>query len=198
MELMFYAFAPMLVRLPWRTLIAVATASIALRFAGHLISVDYGLWQGRFFPTALFLFVFGILAHRTLPFATRLPRIVGWLANAVLLATIIALPLAHFDDELARWALYVAIAVATPFVFNAFKDFAFDRWIGDLSYPIYLVHLVVIGVVLTYEMALPVWVALAGTLLLAAALLMWVDHPIDRWRQVRAARTATVLETAGA
>ena len=86
------------------------------------------------------------------------------------------------------WIVYGAIAFVAPFLFNAFKDYALDRWIGDLSYPIYLCHLVVIGLVLTFEPPFAVWVAIGGALALSAALLVLVDHPVDRWRQRRACR----------
>jgi peptidoglycan/LPS O-acetylase OafA/YrhL len=193
MELVFYLFAPLLVRARWSTLLWLAAASIALRFAGYLLPVDYGLWQGRFFPTALFLFIFGILAHRALPLAQRLPKIVGWLFNAALLATIIALPLAKLPGEASRWIVYGAIALALPFVFNASKNFAADRWLGDLSYPIYLTHLVVIGFVLTFEVPLAMWTALAATLALSIVMLLLIDEPIDRWRQRRLARVKEPL-----
>ncbi|MBL8548643.1 MAG: acyltransferase [Hyphomonadaceae bacterium] len=187
-ELMFYAMAPLLARASTRTLILVALASIALRFAGHLLPVDYPLWQGRFFPTALFLFVFGMLAHRALPLAEKLPRTIGWAGAGLLFALIAFLPLADLPREAAAWLVYLAIAAAIPFIFAAFQYFSFDRWIGDLSYPIYLSHLIVIAAVLTYEPPQPVLVAIVGTFALSALLLVLVDRPVDRWRQARAER----------
>jgi peptidoglycan/LPS O-acetylase OafA/YrhL len=169
-------------------LLVLAAASIGLRFAGYLLPVDYSLWQGRFFPTALFLFLFGIMAYRALPIAARLPKAFGWLVNAALLAAIVALPLTKIGGEPGRWLVYGGIAVALPFVFNAFKDIHADRWLGDLSYPIYLTHLIVVGFVLTFEVPMAMWAALAATLALSISLLLLVDEPIDRWRQRRLAR----------
>lgn len=188
MELVFYAFAPLLVRARQSTLIWLAILSIALRFGGYLLPVDYGLWQGRFFPTALFFFIFGILGYRALPGVARMPKAFGWLMNAALLAVIVALPLAKLPGEGARWICYGAVTLALPFVFNAFKDIKSDRWLGELSYPIYLVHLVVIGFVLTFEVPEPMWAVLGATLALSISLLLLVDEPIDRWRQRRLAR----------
>ena len=187
MELMFYAFAPFFARLSWRWLAAIAGASLALRFGGLLLPVDFPLWQGRLFPTALFLFLFGMLAHRCLPFAARAPKIVGWLLALALLGLVGTLPLSELPGVTQRWITFGAIAVATPFIFNTFKDDAFDRWVGDLSYPLYLCHLVVIGIVVTFEPPFAVWVAISGSLALAAALLIFVEQPVDRWRQRRAA-----------
>jgi peptidoglycan/LPS O-acetylase OafA/YrhL len=188
MELMFYALAPFLVRLSWRWLVGMASASIALRLCGHLLPVDYGLWQGRFFPTALFLFILGMLAHRLLPVVAATPKAIGWIVCALTLAYIVMLPRLGLDPELSRWLTYALLAGAAPFIFNATQHVAFDRWIGDLSYPIYLTHLAVIGLVLTYSPPFGPWIAIGGSVALSAALLLLVEHPIDRWRQARVRR----------
>jgi peptidoglycan/LPS O-acetylase OafA/YrhL len=188
MELMFYALAPWLARLSWRWLALIALASITLRLSGALAPVSYAIWAGRLFPTALFLFLFGMLAHRALPFVGRLTKAFGWIANALVLAIVIALPLSGIPGPAQRWIVYFAIAIASPFLFNAFKDNRIDRWIGDLSYPLYLAHLAVIGVVLTFFAGAPwaVWAAIGTSLALAGLLLVLVEHPVDRWRQRRA------------
>lgn len=190
LELMFYAIVPFLARLRTGWLVAICAASIGLRFAGHLLPVDFGLWQGRFFPTVLFLFVLGMLAHRALPLAERLPWWIGYLVNAALLAKLVLLPMAKPDPEMGRWMVYLGVAIASPFVFNTFKDFAWDRWIGDLSYPIYLSHLAVIGVVLTFNLPEPVWTTIGATLALSILIKVLVEQPIDKWRQARVRRPA--------
>lgn len=199
MELMFYALAPWLARLSWRWLAVIALVSIGVRFAGQLLPVSYPLWGGRFFPPVLFLFVFGMLAHRALPSISRLPKAFGWIANAAILAMVVALPLSGLSLSIQRWIVYVGIAFAAPFLFNAFKTFALDRWIGDLSYPMYLCHLVVIGVVLTFWADQPwaLWAAIGGALAMSVALLVLVDHPVDRWRQRRVSRVITAPSRLG-
>ncbi len=188
LELMFYAVAPFLARLHWGWLVAICVASIGLRVSGYWLPVDFGLWQGRFFPTVLFLFVLGMLAHRALPLAERLPWWTGYVVNAALLAMLIFLPMTKPDPEMGRWMVYLGVAVASPFVFNTFKDFAWDRWIGDLSYPIYLSHLAVIGMVLTFNLPEPVWTTIGATLALSILIKVLVEQPVDKWRQARARR----------
>jgi len=186
MEMVFYALAPYLARTKSVTLAALALASMAMRVAGHWLPVDFGNWQGRLFPTAFFLFLLGMLAFRALPLARRLPVTAGWAANAAVLAIVVTLPLLKLNDEVGRWLVYAIVAAAVPLIFNAFKDFTFDRWIGELSYPIYLGHLMVVGLVLKYEPPHPVLSAFAGTLVLAMLLFVFIDRPVDRWRQARA------------
>lgn len=189
MELMFYAIAPFLVRCGWKTLAAIAAASIALRFAGHALPVDYGLWQGRFFPTALFMFVFGMLAHRAAPLAARLPKLTGWVVALATLALVVCQPMLGLPNEAGRWLIYIAIACAIPFIFHAFKDNAIDRWIGELSYPMYLSHLLIVALVLTFQPPFAAWVAIGATLVVSALFVVIVESPVDRWRQRRAARS---------
>jgi peptidoglycan/LPS O-acetylase OafA/YrhL len=189
MELMFYALAPWLARAGWKWIALIAAISLGLRLSGAFLPIDYLLWQGRFFPTALFLFLFGMLAYKALPFAARLPRVAGWIVNALLLAFLITHPMLqdalNVEPVRGRWLVYVVVAAAIPFVFVTFRDFAWDRWIGDLSYPIYLSQLMTVGLVLTYEPPYPAAVAIIGTLALSALILVLVEHPLDRWRQQR-------------
>lgn len=195
MELMFYALAPWLMRAGWKWIAALAALSIGLRLAGAFLPVDYLLWQGRFFPTALFLFLAGMLAYKASPVAARLPKAVGWGANALLLGFLIFHPMLqdalHIEPVRGRWVVYLVVAAAIPFVFNAFKDLAWDRWIGDLSYPIYLSQIVTIGLVLTYNPPFAAIIAIGATLALSALTLVVIEHPLDRWRQRRAATAAT-------
>lgn len=189
MELMFYAIAPFLARAGWKWIAAVCAASIALRLSGVFLEgagVDYLLWASRFFPAALFLFLFGMLAHKLLPLAARLPKAVGYVLVLGVLAFIVTFPLLGWTDLIWRWGVYAIIALTTPFIFHAFKDNALDRWVGDLSYPIYMTQLFVIGFVLTFNPPFGMWIGIFGTVAMSIAVLLLIDHPVDRWRQRRA------------
>lgn len=197
MELMFYALAPFLARMSWKAVLGVAVASIALRFAGHWLPVDYPLWAGRLFPTALFLFLLGMLAHRALPLAKRTPRAVGVVLAVVMLAVLMFLPLVlpvlGWKGEPVRFGVYLAVAATTPFIFNAFRTVGWDRWIGELSYPLYLCHLFVIAVLLQYAPeGAPwlVWAAIGASIAMSALLVMLIEAPVDRWRQARVRRSS--------
>ncbi len=190
-ELMFYAVAPFVTRLRWWWIALLAAASIALRLAGHWLDVDYLLWQGRLFPTALFMFLLGVLGFKALPWVERAPKWVGWAATAILLVYCLVFTALPLQPLTARWVTYGVVAVTVPWIFHAFKDNRFDRWIGDLSYPVYLSQLIVIGLVMTFKPPFPIVVAIGGTFAISALLLVLVEHPVDRWRQKRlAARQA--------
>lgn len=188
-ELMFYAVAPFVTRLKWGWIALLAAASIALRLAGHGLEVDYLLWQGRLFPTALFLFLAGVLGYRCLPLIEQAPRRLGqaggWLAWAALVGFCLGFQWLPADPLTARWITYGVVAVTVPWIFHVFRDNRLDRWIGDLSYPVYLSQLIVIGLVMTFKPPAGYWVAILGTLAVSALILVLVEHPVDRWRQKR-------------
>lgn len=192
-ELIFYALAPWLVRLRSRTLTCLAAASIALRFGGHALPVDYGLWQGRLFSTALFLFLFGMLAHRALPLVQIWPFTMRLTGFALLIAVIVFLPRVPLPAEALRWIVYLAVALCTPMTFSLTRDNALDRWIGELSYPIYLSQLFTVALVLTMAWPWPSWTAILLTLTLSAAIMVLIERPVDRWRQNRAVHAQCAL-----
>lgn len=194
-ELMFYAIAPFVTRLKWGWIALLAAASIGLRLAGHWLDVDYLLWQGRLFPTALFMFLAGVLGYRAMPFVEKAPKAVGWAAAAALIGYCLGFTALPLEPLTARWVTYAVVALTVPWVFHAFKDNALDRWIGDLSYPVYLSQLMVIGLVMTFKPPAGYWVAILGTFALSAVVMVLVEHPVDRWRQKRlAARQARAAE----
>ncbi len=75
--------------------------------------------------------------------------------------------------------MFVAILAATlPTLFHLTRDWKWDRWIGDLSFPLYLVHWEVFAIVKNQPTPVRFAVALAA----AAALQTLVGAPIERWR----------------
>lgn len=124
--------------------------------------------------------MFGTLAYRALPLARRQP----WL-DALRLPLLLGLPRFGLDDEAGRQLVHLAVGRTMPWSFLLSRNWALDRWIGELSCPVRLSHLLVLGVLWGLPPAQPQWSVLLVTLLLSAALLQWVERPVDRWRQRR-------------
>ena len=156
-ELSFYLIAPWV--LPRRGLVyGLLIGSLGLRAA--LVLQGVGLqdpWTYRFFPTELALFLCGALAHQILrPLYQKLSAQKlsasheRWAANAatasiVLLAVIYpVLPLGDVARSAVMFAVFITLL---PLTFTFQARYRFDRWIGELSYPIYIVHTLVIRAV---------------------------------------------------
>jgi peptidoglycan/LPS O-acetylase OafA/YrhL len=195
-ELWFYLLAPFLVR-HFRRIVAVLAASIALRLAMiHLMGLDSPPWSYCFFPTELPFFLFGAMAFKAYDVleGRRFPlRQVGQAAFFGMLFLILAfykipwrwIP---YTDLILRADLIVFIfPVALPFIFAYTKKNKVDRLIGELSYPIYLTHWIVIELLRLADLP---WVGrnlgeLSCLFTVAASAILWylVDRPIDAWRQ---------------
>jgi len=192
-ELMFYAVAPLLVRRPAWLLAGIALLSFGARASTiRSFGVGWDPWTYRFFPFELAHFLVGALACRAY-FALRARDLLPRPACRLALAAAVALPIAapHLDDAMWKgWygapGLVLLLACLLPFVFAATRDSRLDRAVGELSYPVYLVHLLCVYAV---DAADSPWlsahrseVVAAASLLLAAALWRGVGAPLERLR----------------
>lgn len=193
LELMFYALAPFLVVMRTRTLLFVIVASLAIRHAGTFTDIPYGIWPRRLFPGELFLFLFGMLGHRSLKLLPAEAAKFGWPVLAGLLALILAQPFIPIDARISWAMLYVVVAAALPVLFLTFKRSTVDQAIGELSYPVYLVHILAISAVDTLGLGWRLPTILAVTLVSAWALYWLVDRPVDRFRHKLRFRAAVTV-----
>jgi peptidoglycan/LPS O-acetylase OafA/YrhL len=143
-ELTFYLCAPFILKN--RTILYASLALSRIARGAAMVS-GFGLadpWSYRFFPFELSLFLFGALAHQILlPRVERLCDAVPRLENvavAALLVMIVALPMAGDYYLLKKGFLLLVLTLALPFLFLFQKRNSWDRTIGELSYPIYICH----------------------------------------------------------
>lgn len=186
-ELAFYAIAPWLVFHRWRLLL-VALLSFAAKY-----TVVFGMglgdpWFYRVFPLELWLFCLGALSFhayvassRRWLSALRWPVLIGLSAFILLYGHGDAG--AKYDIASLRYAAFLcALLLALPVLFAGFKDSHWDRWLGELSYPIYLIHLLVIGVVVKFDLRLGTdqsVLILLGCIAAAAVMVHVVGRPIE-------------------
>jgi len=157
-ELLFYMAAPLIVRMDgrylWRMGMATLLSFSALLFyrTQHAPAVP---WEYNLFLPNLMFFLFGSLSYAG--FSSGLftkvvsfNRFSGWGMFAVLLGAIALYPMVPKINvgPLHLSTLQVAciiLLVAMPYVFQLFRNSRIDRYIGNLSYPIYVVHFMVIN-----------------------------------------------------
>jgi peptidoglycan/LPS O-acetylase OafA/YrhL len=193
-EFMFYAVAPLLVRRRLRVLLTVLCASLAVRVL--LIAIPETRrdpWTYRFFPAELSLFIVGVLGYRMLPWLTGRPM-VRRVAISLFLLALLSFGTLPGPALLTRWPLYALAGVAVPSLFVLSRDWRLDRAIGELSYPIYISHLLVLVFLPPLLPPLPtggmVAVCAIVTLAVSFALIQLVAEPVEAIRRRRVDRTA--------
>jgi peptidoglycan/LPS O-acetylase OafA/YrhL len=149
LELSFYLIAPFI--LPRRRLIYVLVIlSLALRlFFIHLGFGTRDPWTYRFFPTELALFLLGALAHQLLlPLYEKMNEPRQKKAAIAGTSFLVAFSLVYFvipiPDIYKRLFLISIFTCLVPLTFLFQRRYRFDSWVGNLSYPIYIGHLLIL------------------------------------------------------
>lgn len=184
LELVFYAIAPLIARLGNRTLLALLAASAGLRIGLGIAGMSADPWSYRFFPFELSLFIAGMLAYRYRHLLLgRLPRLAPL---ALVSAGLLLLPLGRAVPPAYAVALFLfplVFALFVPAIFESTKKSPLDRWVGELSYPVYLVHILVISAFASVGIHLGGPAAVLASLAAGAAVVILVDRPLEAARQ---------------
>jgi len=155
LELLFYALAPFIVRRSIWLIGTLCLFSLAFRLALMALGFSGEPWNRTLFPSELIYFLLGVLGYRLYVVLPRLKlpqHAQSTLALAVLAISIIYWPVEHFIRGSLIWQVwntvpYLLIAAGIPFLFKLTKDNALDANIGELSYPIYMCHVLIIGLI---------------------------------------------------
>jgi len=195
LELVFYVLAPFIVRRNVKAVAAIIGASLALRFALYDAGLRVDPWSYRFFPFELALFLAGSLAYHM--YASIRPMALPPVAKIFGWSALVPVLLFPFMDgggltflEPARFGLYLYLVLALPFLFKHTSRMAFDRLAGDLSYPVYLGHMIFIQLVqgISPLAAVPIVrtvIAIGGSVGFAFIVARGIEAPVDRFRQSR-------------
>jgi peptidoglycan/LPS O-acetylase OafA/YrhL len=138
-EIAFYALAPFLVRSRWR-LLAGLLLGLSIRVMVYKLFGSHDPWRYRFLPAELSLFCAGGLAfhfYRAMQ-AQAAARRIGAVCLGLLIAVLLLYP--HLPAAARYVPVSAAVLASLPFVFALTRDNAADRWLGELSYPVYLLH----------------------------------------------------------
>lgn len=211
-ELTFYLLVPMLGRLKTPTLTLVAVISMVGRlYTYRVLELTNDPWDYRFFPFELALFATGMLACRvwrrpdvqryltrlTLPASSAGYLLYCLLAGALYLmiaGLTIRYPISRLGGHYGSLAVYPLWAVALIPLFQASRHHSFDRWIGELSFPIYLLHYFVVAVALAFlsrngiDASWLSYLAITASVLLAILFNSVFMAPIERRRRKLAGR----------
>lgn len=156
-EILFYMFCPLLMKLRSRTILYISIAILVARTIAYIGGANSPPWHARFAPFEMMFFFLGVLSARIyINYKDKIMTIyqkhkfIVWAGLAAYYVTIInfyflekhlpQISIYGVDSAFTSILLYIFTIVALPLIFTISKNWDFDRKIGDLSYPIYLMH----------------------------------------------------------
>jgi peptidoglycan/LPS O-acetylase OafA/YrhL len=187
-ELCFYALAPFAIQGKGYRVVALGLISMALWF---YIENYLHWWAYFFWPAEFYLFAMGIIAFKVYSVleSKMNPFFGNSFQNLFLLVTIIwivFMPLTRMP--IPEWLLLGSAMLLIPPLFHTTKDSAWDRFIGNLSYPIYCIHMLVWELVCTvigrfdWSWNLFPLLTVIASIIAGCIVYFLIDHSIERIR----------------
>jgi peptidoglycan/LPS O-acetylase OafA/YrhL len=189
LEMMFYAIAPLIIKNK-KMLLTIVAVSLICRYVVSTFIGTNDPWNYRFFPSELIFFTIGALSYYSY---TTISRFKYSFSIGVAFFIFITLYIINFDNiPVFLWnsmvftgqhlQFYILLAFSIPFIFLITKSNSFDRYIGELSYPIYISHILVISLVshlpkITYSV---VYNVIIYTLVISFVINHFLQNPIER------------------
>ena len=196
-----YALAPFLFRKSIWVLVSIFLLSFLARTITYDAGYNYDPWVYRFFPFEIGLFVAGSLAYRLYRSSSMIEnKLLGYVAFGLCVLLILCHQFVPYPNGSAfgftcqELMFLVPFSVAVPSVFSISKHWHVDRWIGELSYPVFLLHLIVVPMCygsFGWGGLKPV----VGTLVIAAFLVKSLEVPLERFRQSRVTQQVRARDT---
>jgi peptidoglycan/LPS O-acetylase OafA/YrhL len=151
LEITFYLIAPFILK-DKRIWIVLMFVSIALRI--YLINIGIGnnsFFSHRFFPTELALFLLGAFSHQIIKpiyekFDILNNKFLMNLFTCISVLFVINFFLIPINRVFLALSLIFFIVLTLPFLASFQRNYQFDNFLGSLSYPIYICHILVISV----------------------------------------------------
>lgn len=148
-ELVFYVIAPFILRNGVKIVWAIILVSFALRlFIYNYLDFKVDPWTFRFFPTEIMFFLLGYISYRIYLIVQK--KNISLSLNMLALTVIVLFILLYYfmpptDIAYSPFPFkliiyYICFVISVPVLFNFFKKNKWDNRIGELSYPIYISH----------------------------------------------------------
>ena len=168
-----------------RWVIFIFGLSLCLRLLLVSKGPQADLFLKRCFPAELCLFLLGSLSYFlfTVIREHKKKYSLGLISWTAVLAVLIFYE--QMDKSYALSLLAIVVFVSMPFIFGATRKNRIDRFLGNMSYPVYIIHFLIIGALEGYMEEYSVFLLLALVFSASLFLHYGIELPIDRCRQRR-------------
>ncbi|WP_243310676.1 acyltransferase family protein [Fundidesulfovibrio agrisoli] len=194
LEYSFYLIVPLFARKGVATLAAIAALSLLARAAVSWSGLHGDVWDQRFFPSELIFFVTGGLLYRFyrayLTKESALLDTISKFCSILLIAATLWLCTLPVGRQTLYSAYLTIFIISLPFAFRHSKNLVFDRAIGELSYPIYICHMLVANIIVQFPIAKILQqhnaygvVSVLLSIILSIALNHFIQEPVEQVRR---------------
>lgn len=188
LELMFYLLAPFLNRLKNKYLLLIMTLSLGLRLFLYSRGLDHDPWLYRFFPNELIFFLAGILMYRIYCLIkTKSYKFLSFYSFFFYISYLVCYQfLPH--ERTKQLILFLLSFIFIPFIFKLFKNNKIDRFTGELSFPVYISHFLIIDIFTHFTNLPHQYLGITTTftsIIFSILIVKFIINPINNYRQSR-------------
>lgn len=157
LELMFYIIAPFIVRKKVNIIIPLIILSFILKIYFYKQGLKGDPWNYRFFPFEIGFFLIGNLCYRIYLKLKSIDMHVGKLYLPFLLVLSL---ISYFYNQIPlnilikEYLYYSMICLLIPILFIASKNKKWDTYVGELSYVLYISHMLILLLIQKFSWSL--------------------------------------------
>lgn len=192
LEIMFYLIAPFIARKSIKLLLVLFSISALIKFSLWNIGYINDPWSYRFILSELSFFFVGMIMYKIykLGFYTKIIDNKSLFFIGLILLLLSGYfyydlkSILNFNEiDIFKYVIYVLFVLFLPLLFVQTKDNKIDRYIGELSYPVYIVHIFVIMFVskIANDTNLSL-LAVIGSILFSILLNKFIQEKIEKIR----------------
>lgn len=190
-ELTFYTLAPFILKKSTRFIILLIVASELVRIILIGKGFSFDPWTYRFFPSELSIFLIGSLAYKYYNSYQESGNneFVSEVGIAFILLFIISFPFIPLHYQVKKIILIISFALLIGKIFHLTKNSSIDNFIGMLSYPVYVSHLLTIqyfipklGIPVPNGSIMTTAITYFFTIVFSFFLYYTVERPVDLFR----------------
>lgn len=188
LEISFYIIAPFIVTKRLKYVIGFIILSACLRMVLYFNGFKEDPWTYRFFPTEIMFFLLGTVAYHIYKIIEKVKLRKSTLFVVYFLVLAFTLSYSWIDSNLKMYLYFIVFFFSLPFIFILSRNWKKDRFIGELSYPVYINHILIILLIRSFgvpKLGGIGFVAIIFSVLFAVILNELVAKKIEWFRQRR-------------